>query len=109
MTRRRRFDRRPIREADKKIIAASLGCCPGASVPIYCDWCPREGRMEWVIRPMGDSSFIRLHDFEWDHYRAVALGGHSGIGNIWPICGPCNRKKSNKTVEEFQTELGWRT
>jgi len=39
---------------------------------------------------------------EADHRTPLARGGANSIANILPACGPCNRKKGNRTEEEFR-------
>jgi 5-methylcytosine-specific restriction endonuclease McrA len=40
------------------------------------------------------------YDFELDHIIPWANGGQNTITNLVTACVPCNRKKSNKTLEQ---------
>lgn len=36
------------------------------------------------------------HQLQWDHDIPLSRGGSNAVENIQILCGPCNRKKSNK-------------
>jgi 5-methylcytosine-specific restriction endonuclease McrA len=40
-----------------------------------------------------------------DHRTPLSRGGSNSIENILPACGPCNRKKGNRTEAEFRSAL----
>lgn len=40
--------------------------------------------------------------FEVDHIHPVSRGGSDDLDNLCLACAPCNRSKSNKTVEEWE-------
>lgn len=42
---------------------------------------------------------IHITDFHVGHNKAVAKGGKNNISNLRPICGPCNRGMSTKSIE----------
>ena len=93
--------RRPIPQGDKKVIALGLGCLPGASISLACDWCSTAGRMFWDYC-YGSAGSVRLSsNFEWDHHLPLCKGGEIGLGNIWPICGACNRRKAGMRANDF--------
>lgn len=41
-----------------------------------------------------------------DHLVPIHLGGYNVVGNIVPICRPCNAQKSRKSPEAFAREVG---
>ena len=43
---------------------------------------------------------------EADHRTPLSRGGSNSVDNILPACGPCNRKKRNRTEEEFKASRG---
>ena len=43
---------------------------------------------------------------EGDHIVPVSKGGSTFIVNIQPLCGKCNKKKSNKTIDYRRTIVG---
>jgi hypothetical protein len=38
------------------------------------------------------------HELQIDHIRPVSLGGDNAITNLQVLCGPCNRRKSNRYI-----------
>ena len=47
-------------------------------------------------------------DFQIDHANPISKGGSDDIDNLLPSCNICNRRKSDKTVEEYRESLYWK-
>lgn len=90
-----------ISMATRRTYAATLGCCPGASVPIDCGWCGATASLCWGV----DRRVVLTDGFEWDHWLPVCRGGNGLLGNIIPTCGPCNWRKGARCPKEFAREL----
>lgn len=45
---------------------------------------------------------IHITDFQVGHNKAVAKGGKDDIGNLRPICGPCNRGMATMSIEKYK-------
>jgi 5-methylcytosine-specific restriction endonuclease McrA len=45
---------------------------------------------------------ITESDFEIGHNKSVAKGGKNNIGNLRPICKPCNRSMGTMTIEAYK-------
>ena len=43
-------------------------------------------------------------DIQADHVIPLARGGHHGVGNLQPLCGGCNNRKSTKLMIEMRTK-----
>ncbi|MDD4121177.1 MAG: HNH endonuclease signature motif containing protein [Clostridia bacterium] len=45
---------------------------------------------------------IHITDFQVGHNKAFAKGGNDDIGNLRPICGPCNRGMGTMSIEKYK-------
>ena len=64
---------------------------------------------EWkalVVRSGGRCGYCGITaKLEADHRVPLCRGGANGISNIIPACGPCNRRKHDRTDAEFRALL----
>jgi len=44
---------------------------------------------------------ITIRNWDVDHDIPVSRGGENGIANLLPSCKDCNRKKGNRTSDEY--------
>jgi len=47
---------------------------------------------------------IHITDFEVGHNKAVSKGGPDYIGNLRPICRPCNRSMGTLSIEDYKIQ-----
>ena len=45
--------------------------------------------------------------FDMDHVIPIHLGGYNVVGNVVPLCRPCNGEKSRRDPKEFAAYAGW--
>jgi 5-methylcytosine-specific restriction endonuclease McrA len=69
--------------------------------------CSRRARKRWMLDTFGDGNTapcthcgapLSFHEVEADR---IEPGGSYARHNIQPSCGPCNKRRSNKPMEEF--------